>query len=216
MVGVNLLPREVLERRRFERWYRYIIFAFIVLLAVLLLVYAGMVMSLNTKTDQVQRKLEEAQRYEAKANELAVFEQKEQTLQSRLTVAETALMGRVNVGKVLNDISLVLPDEVWLDSVTVNQDGGVTMIGNTPRTTSDSADVAYKSIAKTLVRLNEVDGLSDVWLTGAANTTWNKWAVRTGATAPAPAPVVAFQLTGKITKSEVPVQMEALNGVVQR
>ncbi|MGV8082442.1 MAG: PilN domain-containing protein [Coriobacteriia bacterium] len=216
MVGVNLLPREVLERRRYEGWYRYIIFGFIVLLVLLLIAYVALALSVSGKNDQVQRKLEEAQSYQAKANELAVFEEKEQTLQSRLTVAQTALSGRVNVGKVMNDISLVLPDEVWLDSITVNEDAGVTILGNTPRSTSQTADVAYKSIAKTLVRLNEVDGLSDVWLTSAANTTWSKWAVDTNEVMPEPTPVVSFQLTGTIEQSEVPVKMEALSGVVQR
>ena len=38
MMRINLLPREVLERRRYEKWYGYIFIGFGVLLLVILLV----------------------------------------------------------------------------------------------------------------------------------------------------------------------------------
>ncbi len=52
-------------------------------------------------------------------------------------------------------------------------------------------DVSYKSVAKTLVRLNDLDNVSDVWLTNAANAEYSGFAPVTGQTF-VPAPVVGL------------------------
>ena len=120
-------------------------------------------------------------------------------------IAQTALAGRVNVGQVANDISLVLPDEVWVDLLTINQDTGIILSANTPRTAGESTDVAYKSVAKTLVRLNELPELYDVWLGTATNATWGQWAVDTSLQAtPLAVHVVAFQASGKVVRPGAP------------
>jgi len=54
-------------------------------------------------------------------------------------------------------------------------------------------------VAKTLVRLNEIPELLDVWLSSAANATWSDWAPAPGHTEAVPTVrVVTFQATGKV------------------
>ena len=93
-----------------------------------------------------------------RAEQLSIFQNKEEELQQREGVAQTALAGRVNVGQVANDISLVLPDEVWLDGLTINEKTGVVVTAEHPAYRRRVDDVAYKSVAKTLVRLSELTG----------------------------------------------------------
>jgi len=203
MFRINLLPKEVLERRRYEGWYRWVFILAVGLTLIILAISILLYFDVRSKQDELQVVLDQSKQYAAEAEQLSIFQNKEDELQKRQTVTQTALAGRVNVGQLANDISLVLPDEVWLDLLTINQDTGLTLSADTPRTTGESADVAYKSVAKTLVRLNELPQLYDVWLNSAANGTWGQWATSTqaaGSATPLSVKVVTFQASGKVVR----------------
>jgi len=204
MFRINLLPKEVLERRRYEGWYRWIFILAVGMILIILAVALLLWFDVRSKQDQLQAVLDQSKQYAAQAEQLSIFQNKEEQLQKRETVAQAALAGRVNVGQLANDVSLVLPDEIWLDLLTINQDTGLTLSGNTPRSAGESDDVAYKSVAKMLVRLNELPQLYDVWLNSAANATWGQWASTASASSsqsnPLAAKVVAFQASGKIVR----------------
>lgn len=175
MFKINLLPREVLERRRYEDWYPRVFLAGVIAVVVVVALYVLFFVDANSKRGELQATQEQTKRYSTRAEELSIFQNKEEQLRQREGVAKAALAGRVNVGQVANDISLILPDEVWLDGLVVDEKTGVVVTANTPRTAGESDDVAYKSVAKTLVRMSELTELYDVWLTTASNTTWGKW-----------------------------------------
>ena len=200
MLRINLLPREVLERRRYEGWYRWVAILAVGLILIFLGVYVLLMVEASSKAGQLQQIDESATQYKASAAALAIFENKEQELAKRQEIAVTALAGRVNMGELANEISLVLPDEVWLDTLTINESTGIVMTANTPRSASESTDVAYKSVAKTLVRINELPDVIDVWLATAANGVWSSWAVSptSQAAVSLPVDVVTFQATGKV------------------
>ena len=204
MVRVNLLPREVIDRRKYEQLYRYVFIGAVGLALIVLFAYAGTFLIGQQKSDELQRLQEDAKQYQSQADAFSVFEAKEQELIARELVAQTALAGRINMGMLAEEVSLVLPDEVWLAALTISEKDGLSLAGNTPRSTSESVDVAYKSIAKMLVRLNELPTLVDVWLVSASNSQWTGWAVPKDAEVPLAAPVVDFQATGKILKPAVP------------
>jgi Tfp pilus assembly protein PilN len=197
---VNLLPKEVVERRRYEGWYGRVFLIGAGLVVIVLAVYALFAFEASSKQGELQGINEQAKQLSAVAEQLAVFEKKEQELRARETAAQGALAGRINVGQIANDVSLVLPDEVWLDSFSINQDTGIVLSANTPRTAGESADVAYKSVAKTLVRLGELNELTDVWLSSATNGQWSAWATAEGAAAAKPVNVVTFGATCKIVR----------------
>jgi Tfp pilus assembly protein PilN len=208
MFKINLLPKEVLERRRYEDWYPRVFLIAAVALVLVIALYALFAFQANAMRGELQSVQEDSQLYQQSAEKLSIFEKKETQLQQREVVAQAALAGRVNVGEVANDISLVLPDEVWLESLTINQETGLILAGNTPRSAGQSADVAYKSVAKTLVRLSELPGLYDVWLDSAANAQWSRWAT-TGDVSPTAGGtgttnlnvnVVTFEASGKVLR----------------
>jgi Tfp pilus assembly protein PilN len=198
MVRINLLPREVLERRRYEKWYGYALIVFAILLFVILLVYGYFWFSGAQKNGDLQLLQEQSQKLQAQADAFGIFEQKEQDLVKRQAVVTSALAGRINVGRVAEEVSLVLPDEAWLQTMGISQTDGLTLAAYTPYSSSHSMDVSYKSVAKTLVRLNELEDVSDVWLTNAANAEFSGFIPVAGQTV-VPAPVVTFSVKGKVT-----------------
>ena len=84
--------------------------------------------------------------------------------------------------------------------MAINQETGLTLTGNTPQNPSQSMDIGYKSVAKTLVRLNQLTDLHDLWLTSAANGNFSAFQP----SASVPATVVVFTITGKVTKPSPP------------
>jgi len=199
MLRINLLPREVLDRHRFQGWYRYIFIISTGLVLVVLLVSALLYMLVVQKSEELTSTREKTQSYIEQGKAFDVFEKKEKEFTDRQAVVQTALSGRMNLGKVAEEISLVLPDEVWLDSLSLGQDTGVSFIGNTPRTSSHSMSIAYKSVAKTLVRLNELPDVADVWLSNASNLTWSNWDPTSGIETVTP--VVQFTASAKVIKA---------------
>jgi Tfp pilus assembly protein PilN len=202
MFRINLLPKEVQERRRYEGWYRWV---FIGAAAALFVVVAlGVLFMVEAKAsrDELQSTQEETAKLKVDVTNLRYFQQREQQLEARQQVAQGLLAGRVNLGKVANEISLVLPDEVWIDSLSLDEGNGLSITADTPRTSSQSNDVAYKSVAKTMVRLNELPELYDVWLGSATNAAWSSWDTAETSAQTTDTPVVTFQLSGKLMSSQ--------------
>lgn len=200
MLRINLLPPEALERRRSEKWYRYIFFGFFVLLALTLLIAAWLWLMAQAKQDTLQGLREQSQRYQAQAEAFSVFEKKQTDLAERERVAGIALAGRVNMGRLADDVSLILPEEIWIEIMHVTQDE-FTMDGFTPLTSSRSSNVGYKSVAKSLVRLDSLEDLEEVWLDAASSSEFGNWQVESSSEVPTTsAPVVRFQLSGKVKR----------------
>lgn len=181
MIRINLLPKEILERRKYERFYPWVAIAALAILAIIMLVYTVLLLQVGARNRALQQDQDTAQQLQTQAQAFAVFEQKEKQLDARKMTVDTALQGRVRWGKLCNEISLVLPSEVWLAKLTGSQntDAGpydpqsgtyvgfpatMSFEGNTPDTDPKSMSEGYKSLAKTLVRLNDLPALYNVWL----------------------------------------------------
>lgn len=199
MLRINLLPREVLDRQRFQGWYRYIFIISTGLILVVLLVSALLYLLAIQKSEDLASSRQRTQAYIEQGKAFDVFEKKEQELAARQASVQSLLGSRLNLGKIAEEVSLVLPEEVWLDSMSLGQEEGLAITGNTPRSTSQSMSQSYKSVARTLVRLNELPDVADVWLSNAANLTWNAWDPSSGISTTTP--VVQFTASAKVFKS---------------
>jgi Tfp pilus assembly protein PilN len=202
MLRINLVPREVLDRHRFEGWYRYVFIISAGLILLVLLTTAGLYLLVQQRADDLQTAQDKTAQYVVQGKAFDVFQKKEQELTDRQTLVQDVLADRLNVGKIAEEISMMLPDEVWIDLLNIDQTSGLSFVANTPRTKSQSADIAYKSVARTLVRVNELPEITDVWLSNAANVTWNNWDPSVVSTQ---TPVVGFTVTAKVLPpSQVP------------
>jgi Tfp pilus assembly protein PilN len=185
MERINLLPRDLRERRKYERFYPLIGLGAAIVFGVIALAYVGLMVQVNAKNHDLQEAKQQVEQLNAQAQAFSVFEEKEEELQQRKEVAAVALGNRVNWSKVSYEVSLVMPAEVWVTGIQATQDteGGpydpesgqlnamdatYAIIGYTPDASPDAFDESYKSLARTMVRLNELEVLRNVWLEEAA------------------------------------------------
>jgi Tfp pilus assembly protein PilN len=195
MVRINLLPPEIQERRRWDRYYPLVFLIGFVAFAAIGAVAFGLLWYTNGERATLQEYKSQAADLEAQAAQFAVFEQKESDLVHKASMTQEAMSGRVNWAALCRDISMVLPDEVWLISIQGNEDTGVQLSGYTPNANPGSSAESYKSIAKMLVLLNALPQLYDVWLTNATVAEYSNGTSTEGA------PTLQFQATAKVVKA---------------
>lgn len=191
MIRINLLPKEILEKRRYERFFKWVYLAAVVLAVVLVGMWLVLGMQVSSRNRDLQSRQELAGKLRTEADAFAVFEQKQSDLNARKTVAAQALAGRINWARVCTEMSMVLPPDAWAKSLVANQDAGIqfTLVA---LDTADSPDVGQKTVAQTMVRLNDLDSLFDVWLKATS-----KGDLQIGDTT---TPVIDYQLTAKVVK----------------
>lgn len=166
---INLLPPEILEKRKSEKRLVYVALVALLIAVVLAGVWGVALMSVNGKKQQVAARQQELAQTQSRAAELKVFEDKSLELDRRKAVAGTALAGRRNWSKLFDEISLVMPTDLWVKVLSASENSGLTIDGNA-LDTATTPDLGHKSIAKLLVRLANLEQLYDVWLTNAAKT----------------------------------------------
>jgi Tfp pilus assembly protein PilN len=169
VIRINLLPPEIIERRKYERFYPYVFVATAILLAVVLVSWGGIQLMLSARNQELQRIRESAVALEQDAAKLAVFELQEQELGRRQEAVGLALLHRRDMGRLAEEISLVLPEEVWVQTITLSEDPQVGMTAGlfAPNPLGNKVTDGYKSVASTLVRLGSLQLLENVWLTNA-------------------------------------------------
>lgn len=201
MVRINLLPPEIIERRRYERFYPRIFIGGAVLVGVIVVAWAAMGLFVGSKQANLQQMKQSTEQISGQAESFAIFEQQRQALEARTRTADAALVDRIDMGGLAEDISMILPEEVWVGNLLCNERTGMTLSGFTPaRTSENNLTAGYKSVAATLVRLNSLPNITDVWLTTARSEVYN--AFQEGSS-DASTTVVAFDATAKITTATV-------------
>lgn len=200
MVRINLLPTEIIERRRYERFFPYVFIAGGVLIGAIVLTWAAMQFFVSERAQTLQQTQESTQQLTEQAATLEVFDKREAELAARQEASEEALVGRVNIGRVAEELSLILPAEVWLDNLVINEAAGINFSGSTPYDGKQTMDEGYKSVAATLVRINGIESVYDVWLQSASEGSFTAFE----GSAEASTPVVTFSTNAKIER-ELPV-----------
>ena len=191
MVRINLLPRDILEKRRYERFFMWVYAAAGLIVVVLLIAWLFLGLQVRQKNEDLQSRQELANQLRAEADAFAVFEQKQTDLAARQAVAAQALAGRIDWAKISEEVSLVLPSDVWTRGIVASQDTGM-QLSLVSLDTADSPDMGQKSVARTMVRLNDLGSLFDVWLKASAKSQIQEGESNT--------PVIESQLTAQVVK----------------
>lgn len=203
MIRINLIPPEIIEKRKDEQRWRWVLVAGMVALVLVVAFYLVMFVQVSAKQSDVASLKQEAESRQGEASRFRIFQQKESDLSSRRSVVLTAKAGRVDWARMFNEISMVLPTDMFLIALSgiepivgTPQSGTILMSGKAVDYPEDSPDHGYKSVAKALVRFTELTQLESVWLTSTDRPTQ---AGATTAGGAATQPMINWALTARIT-----------------
>jgi len=161
---INLLPPEILERRKAERRVGWVVLAAVLVAVVLAGVWAFGFFRLEDKNNELASVKQKTQAISAQADQLRIFEERASELEIRRQKAALALAGRRNWAKLFDEVSLVMPSDIWIQAMSGEETDGLNVAGYAVDAPTDSPDLGHKTMAKTLVRLADLAQLSDVWL----------------------------------------------------
>jgi hypothetical protein len=173
MIRINLLPPEIVQKRKSEGLWIYIGLAFLFVALVLGLAFVAVLFVASGLEEDVAQAESEALRLQNQAAEYAIFEESETELAAREEMVEAALANHVDLTRLYEEISLVMPSSTWVDSLTFDDTGQDTppeflLNGFALDPPDDSPDLGFKPVARTLVRMVDLEQLYNVWLNGTA------------------------------------------------
>jgi Tfp pilus assembly protein PilN len=129
----------------------------------------------------------------AQLGSLAAYEQLQNQVTQTETVAQQIYAGRVLFSEVLGDLSLVMPENVWIADLSLTAPaaasaapaGGAAATGALGTfSITDAGTYTFEDVARAIVRLQQVPSLSGVALTAASSSVDNAVNVKKfGATA---------------------------------
>jgi Tfp pilus assembly protein PilN len=177
---INLLPPEIHQRQRARRRTFAVIAIGLILLAAVGGFYFLQVLNLSRVEEDISAQQSENAALQQQINELQDVAQLQVEIESTRQLLSTLLSDRLLWSGILRDISLVIPGEAWLDSLTgsstVAAEAGV---APTETTTGPGAGLVgqisfsgfafdHRDVALWLSRLEDVRGFVNPWL---ANST---------------------------------------------
>lgn len=194
MTNINLLPPEIAEKRKTERRRALMGLAAFGAACVVLAVFFVFRLQVAGVSSEVEAAQQKSKRLSDAKAQLQQFADRKQELQKRQKIAADVIDKRVEWSKLLNEISMVTPSDVWLESILGEEgDEGLTFRGFTPDSTptAESTGTAstdttegpvldakgHKPVAKFLVRLSMIRDLKDIWLTKSEKTKFEEQGV---------------------------------------
>lgn len=208
MIRINLIPPEITEKRKDEQRWKWVIVGAVAAAVVLLVFWAAMLLAVQAKQSDVAAVKQEAEQLQGQTARFQIFQQKESDLKLREGIYESAKAGRVDWTRILNEVALVLPSDVFLDSLAgsspTEKQASLNLVGQAVHMTSEDSEQGngFKAVAKMLVRLTELPEIEQVWLStvthGSGAHSKDPWTVETqitgestptAGTAAAPPPV---------------------------
>jgi len=174
MTKVNLLPREVLEKRKSEKRFFYLIGGLAVLIILFLGIYSFGSIQIRKEEKRVADLKAENERLNKAIAEHQVYEKRKAELQKTQDIVSTALSGEIAWHKILNEISMVIPSNIWLREFTGDILEGVTCKGYAQDYDFDTPDLGHKPVAEWIVRIGEIKAFSSIWLSYSQKTKFSE------------------------------------------
>jgi len=161
---INLLPQEITDKRKAEK---RIVLALLIAAVIGMLLFG--VFSVNMiRINAGERKItvleNENSKYQIAINEIRIFQEKQGKVKQLENLIASVSDLKFVWSKFFNDVSLVMPNDVWLTKLS-SDSKVVSFEGLVQNDTTGTADLGHKPVAKWLVHLGQIEGLSDIWLT---------------------------------------------------
>ncbi len=157
MRDINLLPGEIFEEEASRR-NRVVLLAGLVLLVVLLaFLTLGRLSTIRDLEDDLVAQQQANAARQAEIDSLGQFEIPLQNFEARTELVAAALAGDVSWARLLNDLGRFIPDRVWLNTLT----------GNEEQISVSGTAFEYEDVANWLRSVDNTNyaGLGSTWVT---------------------------------------------------
>lgn len=176
---INLVPAGARARTKTDVGGLVLIIVGVVVLAGIAFSYYSFNNQLSSKQDELAQLQGQNAQIVAQLASLAEFDALAQKRAETEKLVQALYAGRTLVSQVLGDISLVLPDNAWFTSLSV--DAPFSPIGGDPAAAGAAASAgsvdlqgntySFEDVATFLVRMELVPGLVDINLSSAGDET---------------------------------------------
>lgn len=196
MTKINLLPSEILEKRRSERRVLYYVGGFSILLLFLSAIYGFGAMQIRSDEQRLDKLRVDNEKLNKTITEYQVYERRKADLQKLEKIIQTALSGEIGWHKILNEVSMVIPSDVWLDEFSGSIADGIDCKGYAIDYGFDTPDLGHKPVAEWIVRMSEIKVLTSIWLNYSQKAVYRE------------KPAIQFEITTQL-KGEQPASAPA-------
>lgn len=182
MRRVDLLPSIYAQRRRDRRNLVLAVLIGVVLLLGLIAWYLALGFQVNAAREDLAERQSQNIALSQEIAELQQFQELETEVQNKRTALQTVMAGDLDWPAVLTEIAMVIPDDVWLTSLTTS--AGATEGASVVPTEANAIDIdprepfgrilfdgealSMRDVATWLIRLETVDEFLAVYLGSAA------------------------------------------------
>lgn len=175
MKRINLLPQEVVVRRRQRRQtvgLAAVAVVFILLLAVVWFLRQG---QLRGYEDQLAEAEARVQTLEAQVAQLQNFAELDRVVKQKEATLASAMSGDVAWSRLLIELSMIIPGDAWLTSFngsagTGTQPVAATTSPSTGTLTFSAITFDFPGVARWLTRLQELESLQNIWVPSATKS----------------------------------------------
>jgi Tfp pilus assembly protein PilN len=162
-VTINLLPKEISDRRKGEKFILLGVAALMVVVAGLVSVYMYNDWRIGNAQADLAKLKNETAKMQASIQSLQVYEQKMADINSKKAIIEKAVVGKIEWSKELEELMIITPNEVSLSGLR-GDSTGLTFSGIASNASDGTSKLGHKPVAKWLLRLSNMNGKPDVWL----------------------------------------------------
>ena len=177
MTKINLLPPEKIKTKKApgDRSYLWLVIVLpLILLVAMVFWYFSLTSQMSEKNEALDAAKAELSDLQAKNKQLESYKQREEEIASIESAAVSVLQGRIYWARILNNIAIMCPTDIWLRSLTATSEG-VTFSGTALQCPNrDYCGYGiyphypdYRPIAGWLDRMAQIEEFASVWLSSA-------------------------------------------------
>lgn len=174
MTRIDLIPPELIAKQKARRIIVVMSLAFGAIFTALVFLYMVLYAQMVVAGGRVTVIRDTKTQVEGTANKLKSYDERKQTLDERQKIVIAIVENQVFWSGVLNNVSMVIPNDVWLTDFTADlapilaaktqgtKEGSSTKPA--PPITMTGYALDHTAVARWLVHLNEVNQFRSVWL----------------------------------------------------
>lgn len=184
MRRVDLLPERYVARRRERRNFLFIGMAALLVLLLLLGYWFILGTQINSANNDLAATRAQNAQLQAQIDELQQFALLEQEVIAKRTALQTVMAGDIRWPGLLTELAMVLPGEVWLESLNgsaANTEGAAPVGTETApvrisnketfgRIQFQGKSLGMTGVARWLIRVGQVDSFVALWLNSATRS----------------------------------------------